>query len=158
MSGALFDVGNVTPTAEFNAWCDPARLAEVLGLGLPVTLVPLDLTRKIQLSRRVVNGWAAAVQPEDMSVRLVIGAHQHYMGMYMQSEGIDGCVPHDLLAVLVACWPDRFYTVSGHVSVSTELQRRGVTELNVDARSRSCVATGGSLKWVREGLGTFDFK
>jgi len=157
MSGAIFDAGNVTPTAEFNAWCDPAGLAKVLGLGLPVTLVPLDLTRKIQLSRQVANAWAEAAGPQDLSVRLVVAAHRHYMDMYTQSEGIDGCVPHDLLAVLVACWPDRFYTVSGHVSVEMEGPRRGLTELNVDAQSSNCVATGGRLKWVREGLRTLKF-
>jgi inosine-uridine nucleoside N-ribohydrolase len=157
MSGAVFDVGNITPTAEFNAWCDPACLAEVLGLGLPVTLVPLDLTRKVQLSRQVVNAWACAA-PEDMAVRLVVGAHQHYMGMYMQSEGIDGCVPHDLLAVLVACWPDRFRTVSGHVSVETDGPGRGSTALRLDVQSCTGVATGGRLKWVREGLRTLEFE
>jgi len=158
MSGAVFDVGNITPTSEFNAWCDPAGLAEVLGLGLPVTLVPLDLTRKIQLARQVVNAWAEAAAPADMSVRMVVAAHQHYMRMYMKTEGIDGCVPHDLLAVLVACWPDRFCTVSGYISVETEGPRRGFTELNVDAQSNTCVATGGRLKWVREGLRKLEFK
>ncbi len=158
MSGAVFDVGNMTTAAEFNAWCDPAGLAEVLGLGIPVTLVPLDLTRKIQLSREVVNAWPETILPQDMSVRLVVGAHQHYMEMNMQSEAIDGCVPHDLLAVLVACWPDRFRTVRGQVSVGMEEPSRGVTELNVDAQSYICVATGGGLKWVRQGLRRLEFR
>jgi inosine-uridine nucleoside N-ribohydrolase len=158
MSGAVFDVGNVTPSAEFNAWCDPAGLAEVLALGLPTTLVPLDLTRKIQLSRQVVNAWAEAVPPEDSSFQLVVAAHQNYMHMYMQSEGIDGCVPHDLLALLVACWPERFRTVSGHLRIETEGASRGFIELSLDARSSACVATGGKLKWVREGLRTLEFR
>ncbi len=158
MSGTIFDVGNVTANAEFNAWCDPAGLAEVLGLGMPTTLVPLDLTRKIQLSREVVNAWVESALPDDMSVRLVVAAHQHYMDMYMQSEAIDGCVPHDLIAVLVACWPERFRTVSGHVGVETGGPAKGVTELLMDAQSRNCVATGGRLKWIREGLRTLEFR
>jgi inosine-uridine nucleoside N-ribohydrolase len=158
MSSAVFDVGNVTLAAEFNAWCDPKGLAKVFGLGVPVTLVPLDLTRKIQLSRQVVNAWAEMSPPEDLSVRLVVGAHQHYMDMYLQSEGIDGCVPHDLLAVLVACYPERFFTVSGHVSVEMDGPRRGVTKLSQDTESRHCVATGGRLKWLREGLRTLEFR
>jgi len=158
MSGAIFDVGNVTPAAEFNAWCDPAGLAEVLGLGLPVTLVPLDLTRKIQLSRHVANAWAEASVSQDMSVGLVVAAHQHYMDMYMQFEGIDGCVPHDLLAVLVACWPERFYTVAGDIRVEMEGPSRGLTALKADTQSSTCVATGGRLKWVRDGLRTLEFE
>jgi inosine-uridine nucleoside N-ribohydrolase len=158
MSGAIFDVGNVTADAEFNAWCDPVRLAEVLGLGVPTTLVPLDLTRKIQLSREVVNAWVELAPPEDLSVRLVVAAHQHYMGMYLQSEAIDGCVPHDLIAVLVACWPERFLTASGHVGVGTVGPAKGVTELYVDARSQNRFATGGSFKWIREGLRTLEFR
>ena len=43
MTGAWGE-GNVTPSAEFNAWSDPEALAIVLAAGLPVTLATLDLT------------------------------------------------------------------------------------------------------------------
>ena len=45
MTGALAE-GNVTASAEFNAWNDPEALAIVLGCGAPVTLATLDLTNQ----------------------------------------------------------------------------------------------------------------
>ena len=43
MSGAWGE-GNITASAEFNAWSDPEALAIVLAAGVPVTLATLDLT------------------------------------------------------------------------------------------------------------------
>lgn len=43
MTGAWSE-GNITPSAEFNAWNDPEALAMLLGLGRPVAMATLDLT------------------------------------------------------------------------------------------------------------------
>ncbi|MBR0680575.1 cysteine hydrolase [Roseomonas eburnea] len=43
MTGAWAE-GNITPSAEFNAWSDPEALALLLGCGRPVTLATLELT------------------------------------------------------------------------------------------------------------------
>lgn len=45
MSGALGE-GNVTPSAEFNAWSDPEALDIVLTAEAPVTLATLDVTNQ----------------------------------------------------------------------------------------------------------------
>ena len=37
--------GTVTPRAEFNVWCDPVAAREVLTAGLPIVLVPIDVSR-----------------------------------------------------------------------------------------------------------------
>jgi len=47
MGGAVRDRGNVTPFAEFNIAADPEAADIVLRSGVPVTLVPLDVTRKV---------------------------------------------------------------------------------------------------------------
>ncbi len=46
MGGAYFEVGNITPAAEFNIYVDPEAAAEVFGAGAPVTVLPLDATHK----------------------------------------------------------------------------------------------------------------
>jgi len=46
MGGAVAVPGNVTPAAEFNIHVDRGRLGG-LCLGLPVDLVPLDVTRRV---------------------------------------------------------------------------------------------------------------
>jgi purine nucleosidase/pyrimidine-specific ribonucleoside hydrolase len=47
MGGAVRDAGNVTPFAEFNIAADPQAADVVLRSGIPFTLVPLDVTRKV---------------------------------------------------------------------------------------------------------------
>lgn len=44
MGGAYFEVGNITPTAEFNVYVDPEAADVVLRAGVPVTMLPLDVT------------------------------------------------------------------------------------------------------------------
>lgn len=44
MGGAYFEVGNITPTAEFNIYVDPEAADVVLRSGVPITMLPLDVT------------------------------------------------------------------------------------------------------------------
>ena len=46
MGGAYFEVGNITPTAEFNIYVDPEAAAIVFGAGVKLTVMPLDVTHK----------------------------------------------------------------------------------------------------------------
>ena len=44
MGGAYFAVGNITPTAEFNVYVDPEAADVVMRSGVPITMLPLDVT------------------------------------------------------------------------------------------------------------------
>ena len=46
MGGAYFEVGNITPAAEFNIYVDPHAAQIVFASGVPVTMMPLDVTHK----------------------------------------------------------------------------------------------------------------
>ncbi len=46
MGGAYFEVGNITPAAEFNIYVDPEAAREVFAAGAPITVLPLDVTHK----------------------------------------------------------------------------------------------------------------
>jgi len=47
MGGACFELGNVTPAAEFNIHVDPHAAAVVLDSGIPITIIPLDVTHQL---------------------------------------------------------------------------------------------------------------
>lgn len=47
MGGAYFEVGNITPAAEFNIYVDPEAAAIVLACGAPITMMPLDVTHHV---------------------------------------------------------------------------------------------------------------
>jgi purine nucleosidase len=50
MGGAVRTGGNITPYAEFNIFSDPVAAKIVLESELPMTMVPLDVTRQVSLT------------------------------------------------------------------------------------------------------------
>jgi purine nucleosidase len=46
MGGAILEYGNITPQAEFNIYVDPHAAHIVFHSGIPITLIPLDVTHK----------------------------------------------------------------------------------------------------------------
>jgi inosine-uridine nucleoside N-ribohydrolase len=55
MGGAIASLadgaGNMTPNAEFNIWVDPEAARIVFRSGVPISLTPLNVTRKTKFSR-----------------------------------------------------------------------------------------------------------
>lgn len=51
MGGAYFAVGNITPTAEFNIFVDPQAADIVFRSGVPITVMPLDVTHKALVTK-----------------------------------------------------------------------------------------------------------
>ena len=52
MGGAFEVYGNVTLSAEFNVYADPHAAQVVFDSGIPVTIVPLDVTHQVLLNAR----------------------------------------------------------------------------------------------------------
>jgi purine nucleosidase len=59
MAGACFEVGNITPSAEFNVYVDPEAARIVLDAGIPTTLLPLDVTHKMLSTRARLDAMRA---------------------------------------------------------------------------------------------------
>jgi purine nucleosidase len=47
MGGACFELGNVSPVAEFNMHVDPHAAAIVIDSGIPLTMIPLDVSHRL---------------------------------------------------------------------------------------------------------------
>jgi purine nucleosidase len=52
MGGGFFEGGNTTPTAEFNIFVDPHAADVVMKAGIPVTIMPLDVTHKALTTKK----------------------------------------------------------------------------------------------------------
>ena len=59
MGGAYFEVGNITPAAEFNIFVDPEAAEIVFGAGIPLTVMPLDVTHKALTTAARVEAFRA---------------------------------------------------------------------------------------------------
>jgi inosine-uridine nucleoside N-ribohydrolase len=100
MGGAMIG-GNMTTTAEFNAWADPEALSIVLNSGIKCKMIGLDVTTKAVLN----------ADDTDYFRRLGTKAGQlvadllDYMLERVKRGGED-VVMHDGLAVAVAAVPD----------------------------------------------------
>lgn len=113
MGGAVTVPGNITAGAEFNFYVDPDAAAAVLGAGLPVDLVPLDVTRQVVLSRGDLEG--ALGTPHEGGGRLLLD-----LAAYGFDRWEPGITLHDPLAVAVADDASLVGWTPLHVAVETE--------------------------------------
>ena len=98
MGGAVRVPGNVGPVSEFNFAVDPEAAAIVLEAGLPLTLVPLDVTERVVLTRQLLDDVSPAGRLHAF-VEEIVAATMAFHRMRGEGEGI---VLHDPLAVGVA--------------------------------------------------------
>jgi purine nucleosidase/pyrimidine-specific ribonucleoside hydrolase len=98
MGGAVAVGGNATAAAEYNVFADPESAARVLAAGLPLTLVPLDVTREVVWSAKAVERLSRAIDPVAQFAHAVGRAA---LGLLAPS-GEAGLTLHDPLAVGVA--------------------------------------------------------
>lgn len=139
MGGAFERPGNMSPYAEFNIFSDPDAAAEVFeNWPAAIRVVPLDLSHQVTLQR----AWLGAVSARHAApvAAFLRDIHQHYMDVYGGREGIDGCHPHDALAVFASFFPDALEWRRGRVRIVTEGEQRGRTVLTPDTEGRHYVA------------------
>jgi inosine-uridine nucleoside N-ribohydrolase len=98
MGGAIGVPGNVSPVAEFNIFVDPHAADVVFRARLPITLVPLDVTTRVRLTRDFLRHACANSAP-----RLLSAIHD-LTRQPLHSRG-EGMALHDPLAVAVAIDP-----------------------------------------------------
>jgi inosine-uridine nucleoside N-ribohydrolase len=98
MGGAVACGGNMTPSAEFNAWLDPEAADRVLSSGVPLSVVPLDVTLQVPLSPKDLIAMAELGQVAALAARAC--SHFHERGGRM--------IPHDAVAAVAHMDPELF--------------------------------------------------
>src|SRR5712691_119219 len=96
MIGNIKAAGNTTKYSEFNAWCDPEALAEVLRAELPTELIGLDVTRQFVLSGAAISRLGLS---SDESQQWLHAALRFYLSFHREREKLDGCVLNDVLPI-----------------------------------------------------------
>lgn len=125
MGGAYFEVGNITPAAEFNIYVDPEAADIVFKSGIPITVMPLDVTHKALVT--VVRNDAFRFVGNEQG-RIVAEWTDFYERFDRKKYGSAGAPLHDPCVIAYLIKPDLF---SGrHINVEIETQSpltRGMT-------------------------------
>ncbi|MBI1877846.1 MAG: nucleoside hydrolase [Chloroflexi bacterium] len=114
MGGAIRHEGNTTPLAEFNVYVDPHATYIVYHSGMPITLVPLDVTYQCILTQADVDRLLALDSP---ITHFVADSTRFYMEFHDEYQGIQGCIINDPLALALTFAPELVETNPLHVTV-----------------------------------------
>jgi inosine-uridine nucleoside N-ribohydrolase len=126
MGGAARRTGNTTPVAEFNIYADPDAAAVVFQQAWPITMVGLDVTEQVTLTRAERQTLAARTSPEAVLVR-------EATRRVFDVVGVPSMALHDPLAMAIAVQPDLVTTIHRDVHVETRGQHT-LGETVVDLR------------------------
>jgi purine nucleosidase len=116
MGGGCFEGGNVTPAAEFNIYVDPHAAAIVFQSGVPITVMPLDMTHKALTTKARVDRFRQSKTPLMKAVALWID----YFERFDENKyGTDGGPLHDPTVIAWLIKPELFSGRDCNVEVET---------------------------------------
>ena len=102
MGGAIQEGGNITPLAEFNIYVDPHAAHIVFHSGIPITLIPLDVTHKCLIKQEHVDRLLKINSPV---TRFIKDAIDVYLKASLEL-GYEGCALHDPLTLATVIAPE----------------------------------------------------
>ncbi|MGQ9927359.1 MAG: nucleoside hydrolase [Chloroflexaceae bacterium] len=114
MGGAFRAEGNITPLAEFNVFADPHAAQIVFSSGMPLTIMPWDITRDVRLTQADVDRLLARGGPIPS---FIAAATRHYLEFHLQEFGWAGCAINDPAALALVWWPELAQTCDLYVEV-----------------------------------------
>ena len=115
MGGAYFEVGNITPAAEFNIYVDPEAAAKVFACGAPITVMPLDVTHKALTNAARVQAFRDLGTPVGQAVAEWTDFFERFD---KEKYGAAGAPLHDPCTIAYLIRPELF---SGrHINVEIE--------------------------------------
>ena len=116
MGGGFFEGGNVTPAAEFNIHVDPHAAAVVFDSGVPITMMPLDVTHRALTTRERVERFRALGTPAGIATAELLDFFERYDE---EKYGTDGGPLHDPCVIAWLLEPGMFKGRKVNVSIET---------------------------------------
>ena len=159
MGGAYFEVGNITPAAEFNIYVDPEAAEIVFKSGVPLVVMPLDVTHKVLVTRARNDAFRALGSP----VGAAVAAMTDFFERFDKAKyGSDGAPLHDPCVTAFLLAPDLFSgrEINVEIETTSPLTRGmtvadwwGVTDRPANALFMGDVDADGFFALLTERLG-----
>ena len=129
LMGGAIGLGNRTPSAEFNIWFDPEAAEIVFRSGVPITMVPLEVTHRALATRERLGGIEELGTPV---ARMAVELMRFFASTYERVFGFDAPAVHDPCAVAWVVDPSTVPTRAMHVAIETRSELcRGRTDCDV---------------------------
>lgn len=116
MGGAVWAPGNASVTAESNILKDPEAADAVFGSGIPVVLLPLDVTMRTLLPRVRLEELIRRTGRLGAFIGSITPA---YFRFYRQRYGLEGFALHDPCTIAYLTEPTLFQTRTMAMAVET---------------------------------------
>ncbi|MBU1174588.1 MAG: nucleoside hydrolase [Alphaproteobacteria bacterium] len=122
MGGAYFEVGNITPAAEFNIYVDPEAADVVLRAGIPVVMASLDITHKVLTTNARLDALRAIGNRAGAAVADMLGFSERFD---LAKYGWRGAPLHDPCTIAYLLRPELFdgRLINVSIEVESELTR-----------------------------------
>ncbi len=152
VGGSWHEPGDASAVAEFHFFCDPAAARQVLRCGAPITLLPLDVTRKLLFAPTELLALPDSESPTTRFLRQIVP--QGIAGA-ASLFGIEGFYLQDVLGLIPLVMPGALTTrsVAADVELRGELTR-GMSVFDarwgVAAKPNVELATGVDVPAVRQ--------
>jgi purine nucleosidase len=117
MGGAYFEVGNITPTAEFNIYVDPQAADIVFKSGIDIVVMPLDVTHKALVTQARNDAFRALGTPAGIAVAQMTDFFERFD---KEKYGSTGAPLHDPCVTAYLIAPDLFK--GRHINVEIEVK------------------------------------
>jgi purine nucleosidase len=116
MGGGFFEGGNMTPTAEFNIYVDPHAAEVVFSSGVPIVVMPLDVTHKaLTTAKRIEAMRALGTKVGDATAALL----DFFERFDEEKYGTDGGPLHDPCVIAYLLKPELFGGRQCNVAIET---------------------------------------
>ncbi|MGX9143384.1 nucleoside hydrolase [Mesorhizobium sp. 128a] len=116
MGGGFFEGGNVTPTAEFNIYVDPQAADLVFKSGIPIVMMPLDVTHKALTTAKRTQ----AIRKLGTRVGTATAEMLEFFERFDEEKyGTDGGPLHDPCVIAYLLKPELFRGRNCNVTVET---------------------------------------
>ncbi|NNE52082.1 MAG: nucleoside hydrolase [Sulfitobacter sp.] len=159
MGGGYFEGGNITPAAEFNIYVDPQAADIVFRSGVPIVVMPLDVTHKALVTKKRNDAFRAL----GTSVGVAVAEMTDFFERFDKEKyGSAGAPLHDPCVTAYLLQPDLF--TGRHINVEIETQSEltmgmtvadwwGVTNRRPNATFMGDIDADGFFALLTERLG-----